>query len=209
MPLWRCKFQRLGAVLLQDEKPLACASRALTPTQQREKTKRKGKGNPCNCVLGAEMSSVHLWKNNRRWDRPQAIAAYLKQALHEAPLRLQKMMLILQRYDLKVRYVPGSELSVAVALNKAYLEETKESLTPDLEVDEAQLTPHLPISQERWIPASYCRWSNPASLEHSSSKWMPLSQTGATRYQMKFQKLIGLLFKAQKLTVPQSKRKEM
>ena len=59
------------------------------------------------------------------------------------------MMLILQRYDLKVRYVPGSELSVADALKKAYLEETKESLTPDLEVDEAQLTAHLPISQER------------------------------------------------------------
>ena len=59
------------------------------------------------------------------------------------------MMLILQRYDLKVRYVPGSELSVADALSKAYLEEIKESLTPDLEVSEVQLTAHLPISQER------------------------------------------------------------
>ena len=59
------------------------------------------------------------------------------------------MMLILQRYDLKVRYVPGSELSVADALSKPYLEEIKESLTPDLEVSEVQLTAHLPISQER------------------------------------------------------------
>ena len=67
----------------------------------------------------------------------------LKKPLHEAPLWLQKMMLILQRYDLKVKYVPGSELSVADALSRAYLEETKESLIPDLEVNEVQLTAHL------------------------------------------------------------------
>ena len=30
------------------------------------------------------------------------------------------MMLILQRYDLKVKYVPGSELSVDVALSRWY-----------------------------------------------------------------------------------------
>ena len=35
MPLCRCKFKGVGAVLLQDEKPPAHASRALTPTQQR------------------------------------------------------------------------------------------------------------------------------------------------------------------------------
>ena len=60
------------------------------------------------------------------------------------------MMLILQRYELKVKYVPGSELSVADALSRAYLEETKESLISDLEVNEVQLTPHLPISRKRY-----------------------------------------------------------
>ena len=58
------------------------------------------------------------------------------------------MMLILQRYELKVKYVPGSEPSVADALSRAYLEETKES--PDLEVDEVQRTADLPISHERY-----------------------------------------------------------
>ena len=60
------------------------------------------------------------------------------------------MMLVLKRYDLKVKYVPGSELSVADALSRAYLEKTNESLIPDLEVNEVQLTAHLPISQERY-----------------------------------------------------------
>ena len=59
-------------------------------------------------------------------------------------------MLVMQRYDLKVKYVPGSELSDADALSRAYLEETEESLTPDLEVNEVKLAAHLPISQERY-----------------------------------------------------------
>ena len=49
-----------------------------------------------------------------------------------------------------MKYVPGSELSVADALRRAYLEETKENLIPDLEENEVQLTAHLPISQERY-----------------------------------------------------------
>ena len=49
-----------------------------------------------------------------------------------------------------MKNVPGSEPYVADALSRAYLEETKESLIPDLEVNEVQLTAHLPISQERY-----------------------------------------------------------
>lgn len=41
-------------------------------------------------------------------------------------------MLTLQRYELKEKYVPGCELSVADALSIAYLEESEESLIPDL-----------------------------------------------------------------------------
>ena len=67
---------------------------------------------------------------------PKLLQYILNKPLHEATLRLQKMMLILQRYELKVKYVPGSEPSVADALSRAYLEETKESLISDLEVNE-------------------------------------------------------------------------
>ena len=74
----------------------------------------------------------------------------LSKPLHQAPLRLQKMMLTLQRYDLKVKYRPGSELSVADALSRSYLQETTETLIPDLEVNEVQLIAHLPISPETY-----------------------------------------------------------
>ena len=61
----------------------------------------------------------------------------LSQPLHQAPLILQKMMLTMQRYDLQVKYRSGSERSVADELSRSYLQETTESLIPDLEVNEA------------------------------------------------------------------------
>ena len=67
----------------------------------------------------------------------------LNRPLHQAPHRLQRMMLSLERYDLKVEYLPGSELSVADALST-------EILIPDLEANEVQLTVHLPIEPDKY-----------------------------------------------------------
>ena len=50
-------FKGLGAVLLQDGKPIAYASRALTPAQERY---AQIKRNPCNCVRHTEVSSVYI-----------------------------------------------------------------------------------------------------------------------------------------------------
>ena len=60
------------------------------------------------------------------------------------------MMLTLQRYDLKAKYLPGSELSVADALSRSYLHESTETLIPDLEVNEIHLTAHFLISPEKY-----------------------------------------------------------
>lgn len=56
------------------------------------------------------------------YGRPTVVESYHKPVqyilnwpLHEAPLRQQKMMLNLQRYDLKVKYRPEVELSEADA----------------------------------------------------------------------------------------------
>ena len=146
MPLCRCKFKGLGAVLLQDEKPLAYASRALTPTRQRYAQIEK---ETLAIVYGVQkLKKFHQYIYGRTTDVEtdhKPLQCISNKPLHEAPLRLQKMMLILQRYDLKVKYVPGSELSVADALSRAYLEETKESLIPDLEVDEVHLQLTFPF----------------------------------------------------------------
>ncbi|XP_018497541.1 uncharacterized protein K02A2.6-like [Galendromus occidentalis] len=42
----------------------------------------------------------------------------MKKPLHQVPLRLQRMHLTLQRYDIKVQYVPGRELLIADCLSR-------------------------------------------------------------------------------------------
>ncbi|CAB4026186.1 Hypothetical predicted protein, partial [Paramuricea clavata] len=60
------------------------------------------------------------------------------------------MLLALQRYELRIVYKPGKELFIADALSRNYLEETKETLVQELEVNEVHLTAHLPISPEKY-----------------------------------------------------------
>ena len=60
------------------------------------------------------------------------------------------MLLTLQRYDLKIVYKPGTELLIANALSRNYLEEMKETLVPELEVNDVDMTSYFPISPEMY-----------------------------------------------------------
>ena len=142
----------------------------------------------------------------------------LSKPLHQAPLRLQKMMLTLQRYDLKVKYLPGSELSLADAMSRSYLQETTETLIPDLEVNEVQLTAHLPISPEKYAEFQKANADDPTMQALSTvvlNGWpgnkeeLPGNVHEYWCYRDEISSFDGLLLKAQKLIVPQSMRKEM
>ena len=112
----------LGAVLFEDDKPLAYASRALTAAQQRYAQIEK---ETLAIVYGAKKF------HQLTYGRPIVVESdhkplqhILNRPLHQAPLRLQKMMLTLQRYDLHVKYRAGVELSVADSLSRSFLPET-------------------------------------------------------------------------------------
>lgn len=47
------------------------------------------------------------------------LESIFKKSLHQAPLRLQHMLLTLQRYNLKVTYKPGKEMHIADAPSRA------------------------------------------------------------------------------------------
>ena len=141
-----------------------------------------------------------------------------RKPLHQAPLRLQKMLMSLQRYDLKVNYKPGIEMHVADALSRAYLPEIKETLLPDLEVNEVSLTAHLPLS-----PDKYAEFKN-ATAEDAVVQvlqdtvldgWpntkveLPLEIRPYRTYREEISCIDGLLFKGHKLIVPHALRSQM
>ena len=59
-------------------------------------------------------------------------------------------MLQLQKYDLQVAYKPGKYLYVADTLSRSYLQETKEQLVSETEINAINPKSYLPISPEKY-----------------------------------------------------------
>ena len=108
----------LGAVLLQDEKPIAYASRTLTETESRYAT------------IGKEMLAAifalekwHQYTYGRRiilYSDHQPLASISKKPLDRAPKRLQVLLRALA-YDVEIKYLEGKNNRVADALSRSCL----------------------------------------------------------------------------------------
>ena len=74
------------------------------------------------------------------------LESLFKKALGKAPQHLQRMMLKVQQYDLKVKYVPGNTLYIADNLSRAGPNNKAECIN-DSEEFEVHLI--VPISREK------------------------------------------------------------
>ncbi|KAF2889987.1 hypothetical protein ILUMI_16186, partial [Ignelater luminosus] len=116
--------QGLGAVILQNNKPIVYSSRALTKSEQ------------AYCLIEREMLGIvngcikpRQFLIGRRIEvhtdhRP--LETLFKRPLNKVPPRLQRMMLAVQGFDLHVVYKPGKELFIAEALSRAFVDEPVE-----------------------------------------------------------------------------------
>ena len=109
----------LGAVLLQNNYSIAYASRALTDTQQRYAQIEK---EMLAVVFGCTKFHDHIYgmPNVEVESDYKPLEAILRKPLHQAPLRLQKMIMTTQKYSLNVTYRPGKQLVLADTLSRAY-----------------------------------------------------------------------------------------
>ena len=121
----------LGAVLLQEGdggvQPVAYASRTLTETQKGYAQIEK---ELLAIVFGC--SKFHYYIFGSRRVRVESdhkpLDMIMKKPLHQVSIRLQRMRLILQRYDIDVQYVPGKELHIADCLSRNPSGETMEEI---------------------------------------------------------------------------------
>ena len=113
----------LGAVLLQNGQPVAYASRTLSPTEQRYATIEK----EClGIVFACERFNQYLARREQilvETDH-KPLESIFKKSLLSAPCRLQRMLLRLQRFNLTVKYKPGSQMLLADHLSGAAQHET-------------------------------------------------------------------------------------
>ncbi|KAL6471877.1 hypothetical protein MHYP_G00205270 [Metynnis hypsauchen] len=137
----------LGAALMQAGQPIAYGSRALTPTERGYAQIEK----ECLAILFG-MEKFHQYTYGRKVEVQsdhKPLETIMRKPLFNAPKRLQRMLLRLQKYDISVTYVPGRLMYVADTLSRAYLPEGDTAGSVEAEIETINMIQYLPISEER------------------------------------------------------------
>lgn len=106
----------MGAVILQDNKPIEFASVSLTPTQQKYNHIEK---ELLAIVFGCERFHYYLYGNNfeiHSDHRP--LIGLLKKPLDDLSPRLQRLSIRLLRYRFDLVYVPGKDMKIPDTLSR-------------------------------------------------------------------------------------------
>ena len=131
----------LGAALLQDERPIAYASKALTATETRYANIER---ELLAVVFGC--TKFHTYLYGRAFtvqSDHKPLEQIQKKNLADAPPRLQRMLLKIQPYDVTIVYKPGKEVVIADALSR--LNPVESDAIPGMEVRIHDITDITPI----------------------------------------------------------------
>ena len=116
----------LGAVILQEDNPIAYASKALTKTQQNYAKIEK---ETLAIAFGCSKFHKYIFRREITVESDhKPLQSIFRKPLYQAPPGLQGILLTLQQYDLKVIFKPGVQLTIDDTLSRAYLNETNEEL---------------------------------------------------------------------------------
>jgi len=167
----------LGATLLQNEQPVAFVSRSLTKAEQNYAQIEK----ECLAIVfacerfnqyihGREQTTVHT-------DHRPLVPIFNK-PIYNAPKRLQRMLLRLQKYTLTVQYCPGRKMHIADMLSRAYLQEQTPTSKTEYQIFQLQQEHRLYKEIEEVDPALHVRLSENglAKLREATTKDNTLSE---------------------------------
>ena len=125
----------LGAVLLQEGKPVACASRSLTSTEKNYAITEK---ELLAVLFGCERFHQYIYGNKTLVESDhKPLESVMKKPLPRAPARLQRMLLHPQRYDFQLSYKSGNKMVLADTLSRASLKDA------DPEISDEELAAHI------------------------------------------------------------------
>ena len=109
--------QGLGSTLFQDGRPVAYASKTLTETEQNYANIER---EMLAIVFALERFHHYCYGREVTIESDhKPLESITKKKLTTAPPRLMRMLLRIQKYDFKVKYVPGKDIPVADTLSRA------------------------------------------------------------------------------------------
>lgn len=137
----------LGAVLMQDGRPISYASRSLTDSEVNY------------AQIEKEMYAVlygfrrfHQYVYGRHvmvQSDHKPLESIMKKPLAAAPPRLQRMILQLQKYDFTIVHHPGKEIPVADTLSRKPLASNNDDLSEGMDLQVHLVYDSLPVSDAR------------------------------------------------------------
>ena len=207
----------LGSCILQEGRPIAFASRALTSAEENYSQIEKEL-----LAICFSCSKFHQYVYGRQVDvhsdhRP--LETIFKKPLTKAAPRLQRMLLQLQRYTLNVSYVPGKLMYVADTLSRAYMEgDSACGAAEDVEIMVHQLLDSLPMTPIKRQQFQEAFASDPTMrrLAKTIAQGWPKSRKAVHRdlqpywnIRDQLHEAQGLLFNGERFLVPSTLRGEM
>lgn len=220
----------LGATLLQKGQPVAFASRSLSTTEQQYAQVEK----ECLAIVFA-CERFNQYLQGRAsvtvdTDHKPLVPIFTK-PIYNAPKRLQRMLMRLQKYSLKVQYCPGHKMYIADMLSRAYVLDYKPKAEEDFEIFKLQLEDQLFTEIEQISQIQYLRMqqSTQTQIRQVTGKdptmqtlaeiiqrgWpdtrddVPISARAYWGFKDELTLQDGLIFKGNKVVIPGQMKKEM
>ncbi len=139
----------LGAVLLQDGQPIAYASRTLSKT---EKGYAQIEKEMLALVFAAERFDQYLFFKSVIFAKTdhKMLEMIFKKLILDAPKRLQRMRLRLQKYRLEVLNHPGKQMHISDALSRVPPPETKDKSLFAVQLESIDCATYLNVSDKRF-----------------------------------------------------------
>uniref|UniRef100_A0A671WXU4 Gypsy retrotransposon integrase-like protein 1 n=1 Tax=Sparus aurata TaxID=8175 RepID=A0A671WXU4_SPAAU len=203
----------LGAVLLQEEKPVAYASKALTETEENYAQIEK---ELYAVLFGCKRFHQYLYG-------PQVVVesdhkpleSIMRKPLAAAPPRMQRMILQLQWYDITIIHKPGKQIPVADTLSRKPIECSESSLSEGMDWQIHTVVRNAPVSDNKLaeIRAATGQDEQLSMLRRIITSGWPESHKkcppAISAYWNHRDEISGILLKGEKIIVPHSLRAEM
>ncbi len=214
----------IGAVLLQlhqeEWKPVAYASRPMTSSEQNYAQIEK---ELLGIVFGAHRFHQYIYGAQvfAETDHKPLIPLFRK-PLADCPIRIQRMMLKLQKYDLDVSYVPGKQLITADTLSRATEkgtpEEEMEILSLEVEFHVYTVLNTMPIADYRVeeVKEETAKDEEMIKLKNTVLSGWPASKSDCDPAVVEYWNVRdelsvaeGLILKGSRIVIPKSLRSKM
>ena len=150
----------LGAAMMQNGQPVAYASRALTSAETRYAQIEK---ELLAVVFACDHFDAYIYGRSRvniETDH-KPLKSIVQKPLNNAPKRLQRMLLQLQKYNLQWKYKKGTSMFLADTLSRAHLPEVCLELATNLESIDHTEPMLLAISKDRLIQIKHASIDDP------------------------------------------------